>query len=145
MGGSPPLNWMTSGLPSISTKRSSIPSTCRMVRLKPIPALAKQTGQLRLQAVLTSIRARHRCCLCSGQRPQSRGQPSFTSVLNSRGRVPGLLNLTESTYIWASELMMPSNQPWSGHRLRMKTLLSRMITWASMTNLHCGQMLLVSS
>ena len=85
------------------------------------------------------------CCLCSGHRPQSRGQPSLTSVLNSKGNVPGLLNLTESTYIWASELMIPSNHPWLGHRLRMYTLLSRMIIWASITVLHSGQMLLVSS
>ena len=95
--------------------------------------------------MLTSMRARHMCCLCSGHRPQSRGQPFFTWVLYSSGRVPGLLNLTEFTYIWTSELMMPSNQPWWGHRLRMKTLSSLMIIWASMTALHSGQILRVRS
>ena len=38
--------------------------------------------------------------------------------------VPGLLNLTELTYISASELMIASNQPWVWHRFRMKTRLS---------------------
>ena len=85
------------------------------------------------------------CCLCSGQRPQSKGQPSLTSVLNSRGMVPGLLNLMELTYISASELIMPSNQPWVGQRLRMYTLLSRMMIWASITVLHSGQILRVNS
>jgi len=116
-----------------------------MVRLYPTPALAKQMGQLRLQAVLTSIKARHMCCLCSGQRQQSKGQPSLTSVLNSKGMLPGLLNLTESTYIWASELMMPVKQPWVGHRLRIKTLFSLMLICASITVLHSRQMLRVSS
>ena len=79
-----------------------------MVRLKPTPALAKQMGQFRLQAELISIKANHLCCLCSGQSPQSNGRLSLTSVLNSNGRVPGLLNLIESTYISASELMIAS-------------------------------------
>ena len=79
--GSPPLNWTTSGSPSSSMKRSSILSTCSIERLKPGCASAKQIGQSRLQWLLTSIRPRHVCCLCSVHSPQSFGQPSTTSVL----------------------------------------------------------------
>ena len=102
MVGSPPLNWTTSGWASSSTNRSSMPSASCSVRLYPLPALAKHVGQERLHAVFTSIRARQVCCLCSGHRPQSSGQPSFTSVLYPRGAVPGLLYFCDDTYASAS-------------------------------------------
>ena len=106
MVGSPPENITTSGSPSERTNASSPASTWSIVSEKPsgwCPESAKQIGQSRLQFVFTSMIPRQACCLCSGHRPQSSGQPSFTSVWVSRGIVPGLLNRSESKYISASE------------------------------------------
>src|SRR5207249_8348811 len=94
MVGSPPENMTTSGSPSERTKASSPASTWSRVSEKPSgwwPESAKQIGQSRLQPLFTSSTARQACCLCSGQRPQSSGQPSTASVWNSSGSVPGLL------------------------------------------------------
>src|SRR5262249_32958814 len=106
MVGSPPENITTSGSPSEATKVSRPAPTWSFVSENPSgwwPESAKQIGQSRLQLVLTSMIPRHACCLCSGQRPQSRGHPSFTSVWVSSGIVPGLLKRSESKYISASE------------------------------------------
>jgi len=93
--GSPPESWTASGSPSAATKASSIDSTWARVSEKPcprgpVPESAKQIGQSRLQAVLTSMIPRQVCWACSGQMPQSCGQPPTTSVWRSSGAVPGL-------------------------------------------------------
>ena len=74
--GSPPENWTASGSPSAATNASSIASTCASASENPsgwcpVPESAKQTGQSRLHAVLTSMIPRQVCWACSGQIPQS--------------------------------------------------------------------------
>ena len=98
-----------------------------------------------LQQQVKEFHPRHVCCLCSGQRPQSFGQPSTTSVLKPRGMVPGLLYRSESRYISASELISDSNKPWAGHLLRMMTRPSWIRICASTVSRHAGQILRVSS
>src|SRR6266511_2374000 len=113
MLGSPPENMTTSGSPSERTNASRPASTWSIVSENPsgwCPESAKQIGQSRLQFVLTSMIPRHACCLCSGQRPQSSGQPSFTSVCVSSGIVPGLLNRSEWKYISASMTVLQTGQ-----------------------------------
>ena len=93
--GSPPEYMHTSGSPSARTNASSAVSTCSIVREKPsgcfVPESAKQIGQSRLQPVFTSMIPRQACCLWSGHRPQSSGQPCSVCVWVSSGSVPGLL------------------------------------------------------
>jgi hypothetical protein len=88
---------------------------------------------------------RQACCWWSGQRPQSCGQPWTISVVNCKGKVPGLFIRALKTYACASPYTSDSNVPCSGQRLRMYTLSSRSNTWASMTRRQSGQMLRVSS
>ena len=88
--GSPPESCTASGSPSARTKASSIDSTCSSESEKPcswgpVPESAKQIGQSRLQAVFTSMIPRQVCWACSGQIPQSCGQPSRASVWRSSG------------------------------------------------------------
>lgn len=95
--GSPPESCTDSGSPSAATKASSIDSTWDRLSEKPCPRMpvpesAKQIGQSRLQAVFTSMIPRQVCCACSGQIPQSWGQPASTAVWRWRGSEPGLLN-----------------------------------------------------
>ncbi|GIU99157.1 MAG: hypothetical protein KatS3mg014_0773 [Actinomycetota bacterium] len=86
--GSPPENMTTPGSPSARTNASSATPTWSADSENPsgwCPEPAKHTGQSRLQAEFTSRTPRQACCLCSGHRPQSSGQPSRTSVCVSSG------------------------------------------------------------
>ena len=88
--GSPPESWTASGSPSAATKRVEhrldlLERQREAVSCGPVPESAKQIGQSRLQAVLTSMIPRQVCWACSGQIPQSWGQPSATSVWRSSG------------------------------------------------------------
>ncbi len=71
--GSPPESCSRSGSPSEATSTSIRPSISSRLRspVRFTEESAKQTGQLRLQASLTSMIARQECCSWSGQRPQS--------------------------------------------------------------------------
>ncbi|HEX6231892.1 MAG TPA: DUF3179 domain-containing (seleno)protein, partial [Jiangellaceae bacterium] len=64
--------------------------------------LTETVGGQPLVLLFTSMMPRHACCLCSGQSPQSHGQPSRTLVWDVSGMVPGLLNRALSMYICAS-------------------------------------------
>src|SRR6516165_2699446 len=110
-----------------------------------MPESAKQIGQSRLHAEFSSIMPRHACCLCSGHRPQSSGQPSTVSVWSVSGIVPGLLKRSESMYMPASPYSSASNVPCSRQRLRRYTLSSRTFTCPSTTTLQTGQIDLVYS
>lgn len=64
--------------------------------------LTETVGDRPVVLLFTSMMPRHACCLCSGQSPQSDGQPSRTLVWDVSGLVPGLLNRALSMYICAS-------------------------------------------
>ena len=79
MVGSPPENCSAvAGTGLLLRRFSSMPVICSAVGSYTYPAadaLAKQTGHFRLQRFVTSMIARAVWDLCSGQMPQSYGQP----------------------------------------------------------------------
>jgi len=100
--GSPPLNCRAGGATGLLFLRfSSISKICCFVGSYTYPAaaaLAKQTGQVRLHLLVMSIMASPVWLLCSGQIPQSRGQPSFVSVLGFSSPVPSALMVSALWY-----------------------------------------------
>ena len=80
--GSPPESWILNGPPQaiMESYHSPISASEGSFTSSPSPALAKQTGQLRLHRFVTSSKTQQVCCRCSGQSPQSYGQPFSTCI-----------------------------------------------------------------
>src|SRR5262249_26048867 len=137
--GSPPEICTTSGERSFATIRSSIFSSCGMVRCvsRCGPLAAKQVGQRRLQKSVISRTLTQPCCSWSGQIPQSYGQPHSVLVLYFSTCSGGLRNTSRHSrkYSTSSDNSTRST-PCSRHRFQRNTLSPSISSFASQTTKH---------
>ena len=107
-----------------------------------MPASAKQTGQCRSQRCVTSSSTEQVCWRCSAHKPQSYGQPFFTSVVGFLGN-DGVLGLTQLRKLASPRQMTVRNSPCCGQVFSRYTSPPRTTRAAGIRARHSGHTLSV--